>query len=204
MCGAKISFPRLSTRKDAFANSAAAGRLDEIHQQSRRQPRLHQNGHLSGLEGARLHTRDGALGCVTTHEFGRRQILGPPLRRVPGFHLHMAAASRQRSARDRVIRRRVAALKPVRRGEHEVCVHRVDARPFRILDLRADRKRRILGAARDFQRSVDRQRPRVVEVEIARRMFELVVVGKPGCRILGRGAGNMVGGSDRIFQGSRG
>ena len=129
-----------------------------------------------------------------------REVAGAAHRRVPVVALHVAAAARDRRARDVVARTRIAREEAARRRRHELRLLRRHARAFGVGDLRIGRERGVFGAAGDFDRFVGGQIPRVKQVEIARRGFEQLGFGEARAVVFGGEARDVVGRRDRVSQ----
>jgi hypothetical protein len=72
----------------------------------------------------------------------------------------------------------VTLAKPVRIRVHEFRFAARDGRPFRVHEAAIDRERRRLGFASHCDRFLDRQVPRMIEIEIRNRSRETIRVGE--------------------------
>ena len=82
-------------------------------------------------------------------------------------------------------RRAVTAHEAQRVRVHELGFAARDGRAFAVGDARVDRERRRLGLAAELDRFLDRQRPRVIEIEVGPASREPRRIGEAGRRVFG-------------------
>ena len=165
--------------------AAAADRADEMPEQAGRDRRLEQHRHLHGLDLARAQPAHAALARLPPHRFHRLEILGSARDGVPVVALHLVALAGDHRARQAVARARIAAAEARGVGVDEVRLLRRDGRAFRVGDARVHRERRRLARARQLDRVLDRQIPRVVQIEVGQIARQQVGIGQPGAFVGG-------------------
>ena len=180
---------------------ATRGRLHIGTQQTGRQRRLEQHRTGARAQLARVQARQGAFGGVAADGFRTRHFSGVAHGRIPVVALHLRALAGDGRHGQAVAREWVAADEAARIGGHKVRLLHVHARAFAIRDTRVDGKRGRFGPLGQHDGFLGGNQPGIEQLQVAGGHFQHVRVGQARAIVLGREAGDVVGGVHRGAQG---